>query len=59
MATVGLRLADLLCYGVREKTATLEDGFEAGFGSEGIPLGVDSKEDKVGVVSFGGTFEPI
>jgi hypothetical protein len=41
------------------KTAALEDGFEAGFGTEGIPFGIHSKEDKVEVVSFDGTVEPV
>src|SRR5258707_4061074 len=55
--SVGLGLADLLCYGVRVISATLEDGFEAGFGAEPVPFGVHGEEDEVDVVSFGGTLQ--
>src|SRR6266851_961673 len=41
------------------ESAALEEVCEAGFGAEGIPLGVDGEEDQVDVVGVEGAVEPV
>ena len=66
VASSALYREPILCFDrtIREtnhylKSATLEDGFEAGFGAEDVPFGVHGEEDEVDAVSFGGTLEPV